>query len=317
MLLETFYAGPPWDFSLLDTGNGYRLEQWGKIRLARPDPQIIWEPSMPQSEWDRADARFEGKSEAHPWKTANKIPTAWTVNFGAVKLRARLTPFKHTGIFAEQAANWDWMAKQLGGANSKKQLSVLNLFGYTGAATMVLAKAGHFVTHLDASRPAITWAKENQRLNALPEKSIRWMLDDAAKFVQREIKRGKQYDGILMDPPAFGHSPTGKTWKFNKDLPPLLANCVQLLSPDAKFLLINGYATNSSAIALNNILEDEMKKRPELGGDVEYGELCLQHPVVGSASDGTRKNQRLISTGIFSRWGAAMSIAATSRAVRK
>jgi 23S rRNA (cytosine1962-C5)-methyltransferase len=310
MLLETFDA--PWDFSLLDTGNGYRLEQWGKIRLARPDPQIIWEPSLAQSEWDKADARFEGQSEKHPWKTKDKIPTAWNINFGNVKLRAHLTPFKHTGIFAEQAANWDWMVKQLG-TNNKNQLSILNLFGYTGAATTILAKAGHFVTHLDASRPAITWAKENQRLNGLSDKSIRWMLDDAAKFVQRELKRGKQYDGILMDPPAFGHSPTGKTWKFNKDLPPLLANCVQLLSPDAKFLLINGYATNSSAIALNNLLEDAMLKRPELRGRIEYGELCLQHPVVSHASDGTRKNQRLISTGIFSRWGAGT----TSRAARK
>ena len=291
MLLETY--APPWDFSLLDTGNGYRLEQWGKVRLARPDPQIIWGPSLPETEWAAADARFEGKREKYPWKTNNKIPASWTVNFGSTKLRARLTPFKHTGIFAEQATNWDWMAKQLGtGGASKKPLQILNLFGYTGAATVILAKAGHFVTHVDASRPAITWAKENQKLNGLSEKSIRWILDDAAKFVAREIKRGKQYDGILMDPPAFGHSPTGKTWKFNKDLPPLLANCVKLLTPAAKFMLINGYATNSSAISLNNILEDSMGSRPELHGNIEYGELCLQ-----------QKNQRLISTGIFSRWG--------------
>ena len=289
MLLETY--APAWDFSLLDTGLGFRLEQWGKIRLARPDPQIIWEPSLPASEWEKADARFEGQSDQHPWKTKNKIPTAWTVSFGAAKLRARLTPFKHTGIFAEQAANWNWMAKQAGQA--KKPLSILNLFGYTGAATVILAKSGHFVTHLDASRPAITWAKENQKLNGLPEKSIRWILDDAAKFAAREIKRGKQYDGILMDPPAFGHSPTGKTWKFNKDLPPLLANCVKLLTPKAKFLLINGYATNSSAIALNNVLEDSMRLRPELRGTIGFGELCLK-----------QKNQRLISTGIFSRWSA-------------
>lgn len=290
MLLETY--GPPWDFALLDTGRGFRLEQWGKIRLARPDPQIIWEPSLPDSEWSLADARFEGKNELHPWKTSSHIPSTWRVNFGSTKLNARLTPFKHTGIFAEQAANWDWMAKKLGATNSKKPLSILNLFGYTGAATVILAKAGHFVTHVDASRPAITWAKENQKLNGLSEKSIRWILDDAAKFVHREIKRGKQYDGILMDPPAFGHSPAGKTWKFNKDLPPLLAGCVKLLTPHAKFLLINGYATNSSSIALNNILEDAMGQRPELKGNIEYGELCLK-----------QKNQRLISTGIFSRWG--------------
>lgn len=289
MLLETY--NPSWDFELLDTGDGYRLEQWGKFRLARPDPQIIWEPSLPKAEWDKADAKFEGKSEKHPWKTITRIPPTWNIEFGVTKLKARLTPFKHTGIFAEQSANWNWMTKQ-SGDGKKKPLTILNLFAYTGAATVVLAKAGHFVTHVDASRPAITWAKENQRLNNLSDKSIRWMLDDAAKFVEREIKRGKQYDGILMDPPAFGHSPSGKTWKFNKDLPPLLKNCVKLLSPEAKFLLLNGYATNSSAIALNNILEDALKTRPDLKGDIEFGELCLK-----------QKNQRLISTGIFSRWG--------------
>lgn len=298
MLLET-YKGAAWDFELLDTGNGYRLEQWSQVRLARPDPQVIWQPSLPDKEWAAADARFEGKNEKHPWQTEKNVPPSWQVKFGDTRLKARLTPFKHTGIFAEQAANWAWMEKQAAGT---KQLNILNLFGYTGAASIILAKAGHFVTHVDASRPAISWAKENQKLNRLSGSSIRWILDDAVKFVAREIKRGKQYDGILMDPPAFGHSPTGKTWKFNKDLPPLLADCVRILSPGARFVLINGYATNSSAIALNNLLEDAMSARSDLKGKIEFGELCLK-----------QKSQRMISTGIFSRWNKA----ATSPAGRK
>jgi 23S rRNA (cytosine1962-C5)-methyltransferase len=293
MTLATFKS--KWDFSLLDTGNGYRLEQWGDIRLARPDPQIIWGRSLPAADWGKADATFSGE-----WKTNHKLPASWVVNFNETKLKARLTPFKHTGIFAEQAANWEWMLEQTAGA---KKLNILNLFGYTGAASVILAQAGHSVTHVDASRPAITWAKENQSLNHLPQDSIRWMLDDAAKFVQREIKRGKSYDGILMDPPAFGHSPSGKTWKFNKDLPELLSNCISLLSPNAKFLLINGYAINSSAIVLNNFLEDSMVMRSQLKGRVEFGELCLQ-----------QKNQRMISTGIFARWSYGT---ATSRAAQK
>ncbi len=305
MILETYPE--PWDFKLLDTGNGFRLEQWGKYRLARPDPQIIWPRSLADAEWNKADATYDAKAGKQPWKTQKNFPKTWEVKFHDVKLKARLTPFKHTGIFAEQCANWSWMLQHSGTVKLSKSkpiqpgkpLSILNLFAYSGAASVILAKAGHFVTHVDASKPAIALAKENQLLNRLPGQSIRWILDDAAKFVQRELKRGNKYDGILMDPPAFGHSPTGKTWKFNHDLPELLNNCIQLLSPDAKFLLINGYATNSSAIALNNLLEDSLAKRPELKGIIEFGELCLQHSV--STSKQT-KNQRYISTGIFSRW---------------
>lgn len=181
---------------------------------------------------------------------------------------------------------------------------ILNLFAYTGGATVVLARAGCQVTHVDASKPAITWANENAKLNNLPKDSarhldyargehslkgnVRWILDDAAKFVAREVKRGTKYDGIIMDPPAFGHGPTGKTWKFNQDLPGLLANCVLLLSNNAKFVIINGYATNSSALALNNLLEDAIKFKP---GKIEFGELCLK-----------QKTGRIISTGIFARW---------------
>ncbi len=278
------------DFRLLDTGEGYRLEQWGHYRLARPDPQIIWKRHLPQEEWNAVHAIFEGSGEHGQWNMLQKIPGWWPVGYAlpdgkTLSLRARLTPFKHTGIFAEQAANWEWMAKCVAG---KKERKILNLFGYTGAASVLLTMLGHKVTHVDASKPSIGLAKENQQQNNLPEDSIRWILDDAVKFVQREIKRGQKYDGILMDPPVFGHSPDGKVWKFAKDLPGLLQNCVALLSDDADFLLINGYATTCSAIALKNLLEDCM---PGKKGAIEHGELCL-----------AQEDGRLLSTGIFARW---------------
>lgn len=279
-------------FQLLDSGGGYRLEQWGPYRLSRPDPQVIWERHLPMSEWQAAHAVFESAGERGRWQIQKRIPAHWTMPSplsGAgksVTFKAHLTPFKHTGIFAEQAANWVWMVEQCGRA--KKPRRILNLFGYTGAASVILSSFGHAVTHVDASKPAIGWAKENQSLSGLSDDSIRWILDDAAKFVQREVRRGQQYDGILMDPPAFGHSPSGKTWKFGRDLPSLLEDCIALLSDDADFLLINGYATNSSAIALGNILEDAMKGRK---GTIEKGELCLR-----------QSDNRLLSTGIFTRW---------------
>ncbi len=324
------------DFELLDTGEGYRLELWGEVVLARPDPQIIWPRSSSGKNWDEAHAIFrsasgEGKGK---WEIKHKLPNPWMVKYNlspalssstVVRLRRtmadkkgegdadvrfllKLSPFKHTGLFAEQAVNWEWMIGKLKvesyqvikSENSKtlnlkldnfklpNKFRVLNLFGYTGGATMVLAKAGCQVTHVDASKPAITWANENHKLNNLRDDSVRWILDDAVKFVKRELKRGAKYDGIIMDPPAFGHSPTGKTWKFNDDLPGLLADCVQLLSDDAKFLIINGYATNSSALSLNNLLQDSIKDR---NGKIEFGELCLK-----------QKSGRMISTGIFARW---------------
>lgn len=296
MLLETTKNFP--DFELLDTGKGFRLERWGEAFLARPDPQIIWERSLRDEEWDKAWATYKaGSNDKGRWEIKKPIPHAWIVKYLDVKFSLRLSPFKHTGLFAEQAAQWEWMKdrlkiKDLGLKNKDSNINpkskILNLFGYTGGATMVLAKAGCQVTHVDASKPAITWANENHKLNALPKESVRWILDDAVKFVSREVKRGAQYDGIIMDPPAFGHSPTGKTWKFNHDLPALLSNCVKLLSPNAKFLVINAYATNSSALALNNLLEDSIDGTK---GKIEFGELCLK-----------QKNSRLISTGIFARW---------------
>lgn len=303
MTLETFDQFL--DYQLLDSGDGARLEQWGAIRLKRPDPQVIWSQSLSATEWNNANAEFIGAGERGKWQRKSNVPVKWDVYFRPdIKMVAKLTPFKHTGIFAEQAANWEWMTEIVGQANASATgpLKILNLFAYTGGATMVLTRLGHFVTHVDASKPAIAWAKENQFANKFSPESIRWILDDAAKFVQRELNRGETYDGIIMDPPAFGHSPSGKTWKFNRDLPKLLEQSVALLSDNAKFLLINGYATNSSAISLGNILEDSMAKRSSLGGKVEFGELCLKYKKSPASLKNEAGSGRMVSTGIFARW---------------
>ncbi len=315
MLLETFDKFN--DFELLDSGLGYRLERWGNAVLQRPDPQIIWQRSLPNKEWEKAAAIFSSPSGSDKgrWEVQKPLPNPWIIKFRDVNFLLKLSPFKHTGLFAEQAAQWEWMLTRISNSESgmsngnkiqNSKFKILNLFAYTGGATMVLVKAGCQVTHVDASKPAITWANENYKLNFgnqsppldyarsehFPKGNVRWILDDAAKFVKRELKRGAKYDGIIMDPPAFGHSPTGKTWKFNDDLPGLLADCVQLLSAGAKFLVVNGYATNSSALALNNLLEDAVKSNPgSASWRIEFGELCLK-----------QKNNQLISTGIFARW---------------
>ena len=269
------------DFELLDSGRGYRLERWGAYTLTRPDPQTIWERSDPAEVWDRADAIFERDQ----WTVKRELPEYWDMTFHDMKLRVRPMNFKHTGVFPEQAANWQLMTDRLVGLEKPQ---VLNLFAYTGAASVWLTRHKVFVTHVDASRPAIGWAKDNQELNGLAPDSIRWMLEDAAVFVRKEAKRSALYDGIVMDPPAFGHGPTGKVWKFNEQMPALVRDCVSILSADARFLIINAYATNTSELAIKNLLEDSMRGR---GGTIEAGQLCLK-----------QSSGRLLSTGIFARW---------------
>ncbi|HYF04931.1 MAG TPA: class I SAM-dependent methyltransferase [Patescibacteria group bacterium] len=270
----------PWDFELLDSGNGFRLERWGKHILKRPDPQAIWQPSLRAKEWEKTDAWF-----TYDWHTKPGFKKEFIISWQDIQLQGKLAPFKHTGIFAEQSAHWEQFSRK--SAVGSRKLKILNLFAYTGAATIVLTKLGHFVTHVDASKPAIAWAKENQKLNNLPDNSIRWILDDAVKFVKRELARKQSYDAVLLDPPAFGRSPNGKVWKFAEDFPGLLANCVSLLSQSPTFILVNAYATNTSAIALQNILEDALRNKK---CRIDSGELCLK-----------QKNKRLLSTGIYSK----------------
>lgn len=280
MNTETFYE-------LIDSGEGRRLEKWGRFLLDRPDPQIIWQKSLSSEEWQKSDAIFEKISEDRGnWKIKTKVPDKWILEHNNIKFYARLTPFKHTGVFPEQSTQWDYIYKTI--KQSEREVNFLNLFGYTGIASLFAAKAGAKVTHVDASRPAVTWANENRALN--DEKwPIRWIIDDAIKFTEREIKRGVKYDAIIMDPPAYGHGPTGEVWDFNRDFPKLIANCKQIMSKNPLFVLVNAYAISSSSITLANTLNDAFK---EFGGNIENGELTLKEISGG----------RLLSTGIFAKW---------------
>lgn len=277
---------PGWeDYELLDTGDEHRLERFGKYILVRPDPQIIWRPRLSKSEWLKADAIFAKEKEQ--WINRNNVPQKWLLQYDNLKFYCQLTPFKHTGVFPEQLLQWEWMREKI--TNAKRELNILNLFAYTGIASLVAAAAGAKVTHVDASRPTIGWAKENQLTSKLENKPIRWILDDAIKFVEREIKRGVRYDGILMDPPIYGHGPNGEKWNFNISFPKLLDLCRQALSDQPVFVLINAYAISASALMLENCLKDFAE---DLGGTIEAGELALEE----------KNSKRLLSTGIFARW---------------
>ena len=279
------------NYALLDSGDGKRLERFGEYVLIRPDPEAIWKKHHAES-WGSADAVFvEEKSNPH-WEYGVQMPQEWYVSFKKLVFQARLSPFKHTGIFPEQSVNWEFMEKKIVErvkGDSETELNVLNLFGYTGAASLVCAAAGARVTHVDASKPAIGWARENQRLSGLLEKPIRWIMDDAVKFVAREVRRGVKYDAIIMDPPIYGHGPNGEVWDFHRSFPELVSLCRLVLSEKPLFFLVNAYAISSSAIMLNNVLSDYLSAR---GGTSECGEIALEE----------EKSKRLLSTGIFARW---------------
>lgn len=272
------------DYELIDSGGGMRLERFGKTIISKPDPQAIWERKAPVDVWNKVFAIFRNGK----WEVSKKIPDPWIVEFENTKLLAKLTPFKHVGIFPEQAVFWKMSADIIKNSGMQK-LKVLNLFGYTGAASISCAKAGAFVTHVDASKPSISYAKENMLLSGLAENSIRWIIDDAIKFTTREIKRGNLYDGIILDPPVYGHGPQGEPWDFYKNINQLLLNCKKLLSPKPIFIIFNAYAISSSSIMLSHLLDDITKG---LNGKIEYGELTIQESY----------SRRLLSTGIFGYW---------------
>lgn len=272
------------DYELIDSGGGMRLERFGKTIISKPDPQAIWERKAPVDVWNKVFAIFRNGK----WEVSKKIPNPWIVEFENTKLLAKLTPFKHVGIFPEQAVFWKMSADIIKNSGMQK-LKVLNLFGYTGAASISCAKAGAFVTHVDASKPSISYAKENMLLSGLAENSIRWIIDDAIKFTTREIKRGNLYDGIILDPPVYGHGPQGEPWDFYKNINQLLLNCKKLLSSKPKFIIFNAYAISSSSIMLSHLLDDITKG---LNGKIEYGELTIQESY----------SRRLLSTGIFGYW---------------
>ena len=282
---------PQKDYELIDSGDGEKLERYGKYVLRRPDPQALCEKKLTEDIWDKADAVFSRDADRADWKFKNDIPKNWEISFGGLNMKITPSIFKHTGLFPEQLSNWQWTENLIDSEVKKtsREISVLNLFGYTGGATLACAKAGAKVTHVDASKTSIGIARENAKLSGLEEAPVRWMLDDAVDFVKKEIKRGKKYDGIIMDPPAFGRGPDGEVWKIEDHLLPFLKLCKELLSDNPLFFLVNGYASGYSSVTYLNNIEDLQKK---YGGEVENGELFIEE----SAS------ARLLSAGIFSRW---------------
>lgn len=295
------------DYELLDSGNGKRLERFGKYIISRPDPQAIWRNNLSERDWKKADAIYS--DDEKKWEV-NNLPQKWPLSYKNIKFYAKLANFKHTGVFPEQILNWDFIEEKIilrqfppkAGRQDKKQISVLNLFGYTGISSLICAVNKAKVTHVDGSKPSITWAKENQTLSGLSDKPIRWILDDAVEFTAREIRRGNLYDAIIMDPPVYGHGPKGQIWDFNKSFPILLENCKKILSSNPVFVIINAYAISSSSIMLANMLEDYLGFSFD---KIEYGELALEarSPSLRLGVSGREKSRRrLLSTEIFARY---------------
>lgn len=275
------------DYELLDSGSGEKLERYGKFILSRPDPQALWNKSLPVSEWQKADAVFIHSGTKGGWKKKPSVPEKWKIEFGGLSFFIKPTAFKHTGLFPEQEPNWQWIINNI--KMAKRPVSVLNLFGYTGGATLAALSAGAQVAHVDGSKSAITWAKENAVVSGLADKPVRWILDDAREFVKREIRREVRYDGIVMDPPVFGHGPKKELWKIEDDFLGLMKICGEVLSKSPVFFLINGYSAGYSSIAYENNLSPLVEK---FGGEIEKGELAIEESETG----------RLLPAGIFARW---------------
>lgn len=262
------YLADAWqDYEILDAGNGNKLERWGQVRLLRPDPQAVWPMQEPRS----VDARYiRSASGGGHWEYTKTLPDSWTIQYRDLTFQVRPTGFKHTGLFPEQAVNWDWMRGLV--KKAAKPFRALNLFAYTGGATCALAAAGAEVVHVDAAKGMVVWAKENLALCGLGDKPVRFIVDDVMKFVLREQRRGRQYEGILMDPPSYGRGPGGEMWKIEENLYPLVAECCKLLSPEARFFLINSYTTGLAPTVLSNVLQAAL---PGRGGRIEAGEVGL------------------------------------------
>lgn len=265
------------DYELLDTSAGERLERWGDIVLIRPDPQIIWNTPKVHPLWNSAHAHYQRSSTGGgSWQELKKVPPMWKIRYGELTFQLKTMGFKHTGIFPEQAVNWDFAMKKITEAN--RPLKVLNLFGYTGAATLACLKAGAQVCHVDASKGMVAWAKENAAASGLESSPVRWLVDDCVKFVQREQRRGNTYDGIIMDPPSYGRGPGGEVWKLEEQLYPLVEMCVPILSEHPLFFILNSYTTGLSPAVMEYLLGVLIQKK--FGGRVSSDEIGL--PVTGS-----------------------------------
>lgn len=274
------------DYALIDSGEEQKLERYGDILLARPDPQALWPKRLGEEEWAKANGRYIREGGEGKWLHQN-LPKEWNIKFGELQFAIKPTSFKHTGLFPEQYSNWQWVAERIKGAG--RDVNVLNLFGYTGGASLAAALAGAQVTHVDASKTAVQWASDNAKLSGLGDRPIRWIVEDALVFLGREIKRGNKYDGIVMDPPAFGHGPKDELWKFEEHFLELMKLCQEVLSDQPLFMLINGYAAGYSPLAFAYNLDAIQKK---FGGEVEFGDLTIQEEHSG----------RLLPCGIFARW---------------
>ncbi|MBS0491935.1 MULTISPECIES: class I SAM-dependent methyltransferase [unclassified Phenylobacterium] len=279
------------DYALLDSGGGRKLERYGPYTVVRPEPQAMWDPRLPQDAWDKADAVFDPSDEedAGKWRFRGKPKESWPMAWGDVRFHARFTAFRHLAFFPEQAANWAWLDQRVRALPGQPR--ILNLFGYTGVASLVCAAAGAHVTHVDASKKAIAWARENAALSGLDDRPIRWICEDARRYVQREVRRGSRYDGIILDPPKYGRGPDGEVWRLFENLPELSALCAELLGENASFLLLNAYAERISGAALSSLCAAKLCGR---AGAIDWGELTL----VEDAGD------RQIGMSFYGRWSA-------------
>lgn len=281
-------SGEGWaDYGLLDSGHGRKLERYGPYRFIRPEAQALWTPRL--AEW-HADGEFVPGSDEDGggrWHFEKPVPQqGWPLAWGDVRFTAQCTPFRHLGFFPDMAPVWDWMGGQLAG---KADASTLNLFGYTGVGTLALSRHGP-VTHVDASKKSVAQARDNAALSGMPERPIRWLIDDAAKFAAREVRRGRRYDGIILDPPKFGRGPEGEVWRLEDHLPGLVADCRNLLDDQSRFLFLTVYAVRMSSLALAGLLDEVFAAMP---GKIEHGDLAVREEGEGG---------RLLPTAIFARW---------------
>ena len=288
------------DYSLMDSGNGKKLEKFGPYTFSRPEPQAIWTPRLKAKVWENSSGSFlsssslENEDPKGKWVIKNNIPDKWEMSFDSLKFFASPTPFRHLGFFPDQSPHWIWAAQKINQfisvLNHKNHPKILNLFGYSGLASLHAASCGASVTHVDASKKAINYAFENRNLSSFQELPIKFITEDAVKFVNREIRRGNKYDGIILDPPKYGRGPNGEKWDLFNDLPPLLKSLPQILSNNPIFIILNSYAIRSSHISLHYGLSEVMKN---YSGKVESGEISIVEDQV---------SPRQISTAIFARW---------------
>jgi 23S rRNA (cytosine1962-C5)-methyltransferase len=281
--LQTIVAEPWSDWGLIDCGHGRKLERYGPYTVARPEPQAMWAPEL--EGWD-PDASFVPASDEEGggrWVQHRPVPRQWELSRGNVRFDASLTPFRHLGFFPDMAPQWDWMRQRAADAD------VLNLFGYTGVGTLQLSDAGARLVHVDASKKSVDQGKDNARLSGMADRPIRWIVDDASKFTAREVRRGRRYDGILLDPPKFGRGPDGEVWRLEDNLAPLLADCRKLLDADSRFLVLTVYAVRMSALAIGELVRQTLGG---FGGTVEMGEMTVRE----------ERRGLLLPTAIFARW---------------